>query len=63
LRENETYYYGEKCVFKPYFEGYKNSDAIIIGLTKAKFDSLKESKKTKIFNKALKKFNRRISKK
>jgi hypothetical protein len=63
IRENEAFYNGEKCVFKPYFEGYKNSDAIIIPITKEKFDRLKESKKVKIFNGALKKFNKRTKKK
>jgi hypothetical protein len=63
IRENEAFYNGEKCVFKPYFEGYKNSDAIIIPITKEKFDRLKESKKAKIFNGALKKFNKRTKKK
>jgi hypothetical protein len=62
VRENESFYKGEKCVFKPYFEGYKTADAIIIHITKDKFDGLKEGKKTKIFNKALKKFNKRIKK-
>jgi hypothetical protein len=49
-------------VFKPYFEGYQTADAIIISITKEKFDSLKEKKKLKIFNRALKKFNKRINK-
>jgi hypothetical protein len=62
VRENEAFYNGEKCVFAPYFEGYKNADAIIIPITKEKFDSLKEGKKTKIFNSAFKKFNKRINK-
>ena len=63
LRENEAFYNGEKCVFAPYFEGYKNADAIIIPIKKEKFDRLKEWKKTKIFNRAFKKFNKRIKKK
>ena len=63
IRDNESFYNGEKCVFKPYFEGYKTADAIIISITKEKFDSLKEKKKLKIFNRALKKFNKRIKKK
>jgi hypothetical protein len=62
IRDNESFYKGEKCVFKPYFEGYKTADAIIISITKEKFDSLKEKKKLKIFNRALKKFNKRINK-
>ena len=62
IRDNESFYKGEKCVFKPYFEGYKTADAIIIPITKDKFDGLKENKKLKIFNRALKKFNKRIKK-
>ena len=63
LRENEEYYYGEKCVFAPYFEGYKKSDAVIIPKTKEKFERLKEKAKIKIFNQALKKLNKRLKKK
>ena len=62
IRDNESFYNGEKCVFKPYFEGYQTADAIIIPITKDKFDSLKEKKKQKIFTRALKKFNKRIKK-
>ena len=62
IRDNESFYKGEKCVFKPYFEGYKTADAIIIPITKDKFDGLKENKKLKIFNRALKKFNKRTKK-
>ena len=62
IRDNESFYNGEKCVFKPYFEGYQTADAIIISITKEKFDSLKEKKKLKIFNRALNKFNKRINK-
>jgi hypothetical protein len=62
IRDNESFYNGEKCVFKPYFEGYQTADAIIISITKEEFDSLKEKKKLKIFNRALKKFNKRINK-
>jgi hypothetical protein len=62
IRDNESFYNGEKCVFKPYFEGYRTADAIIIPITKDEFDSLKEKKKLKIFNSALKKFNKRIKK-
>ena len=62
IRDNESFYNGEKCVFKPYFEGYQTADAVIIPMTKDEFDSLKEKKKLKIFNSALKKFNKRIKK-
>ena len=62
IRDNEFFYNGEKCVFKPYFEGYQTADAVIIPMTKDEFDSLKEKKKLKIFNSALKKFNKRIKK-
>lgn len=62
IRENESFIQGEKCVFKPYFPGYEDSDSVIIPLTQEQFHALSERKQRKIFKSALKKFQKRTNK-
>ena len=55
LHENEYIIDGVNFVFKPYFNEYKNSNAVVIPLKKTAFDKLKDAKKSAVINSALKK--------
>ena len=62
LHENEYIIDGVNFVFKPYFNGYKNSNAVVIPLKKTAFDKLKDAKKSVIINSALKKNQKKAKK-
>ena len=62
LHENEYIIDGVNFVFKPYFNGYKNSNAVVIPLKKTAFDKLKDAKKSAIINSALKKNQKKAKK-
>lgn len=63
LNENEQIIDGIRCVFKPYFDGYKNYDLAVIPIKKDAFNKLKESKQSAILKLALKKQQKKLKKK
>ena len=62
LNENEEIIFGLKCVFKPYYKGYENSDSIVIAMEKQKFERLKERKQKRILMRANKKRQKKLRK-
>ena len=62
LKENQGIINGYECVFKPYFEGYKDLDLIIIPIKKDTYYSLKPNKQEAIFKSALKKYKKKLKK-
>ena len=61
--ENEGYFNGERCVFKPYFEGYKDAGLVIIPVKKDAFENFNDKKQQRIFKSAFKKYQKKLKKK
>ena len=59
LGENEAIINGYRCVFKPYFKGYKDSVLVVIPVKKRAFDSFSQNKQEKILDNAIKKFQKK----
>ena len=62
LRENESFIDGVRCVYKPYFRGYKKCVILVIPVRESVFNGFNEKKKARILKSAFKKYQKKLKK-